>query len=1753
MNSNFYKIIFSKRLGALVAVGEHTACAGKAASGQASRVAAPPSSFTGGVMDAFVGALKLTFASVSLVSMSLGTTQAQSTLPSMTLPQSGHVNQGAAAISSNGAQMGIIQTSDKASINWQSFNIGTGASVRVQQPNSSSVLLNRVTGNDPSQILGKLSANGQLILLNPNGIMFGKDGSVTASAFTASTFGLTDADFMNGFYKYNRSTSTAAVVNQGTIEVSSGGFVALIGATVTNEGRIIAPQGDVVLAAAETVTLPDAFVTPKPSSTPNTISVRMSNRVRLELDPAAINTAVNNTPSGVIITEGGQVLLQAAALSSAVASVTHSGLIDTSAAQAGAVTVLAENGVIQVDGGIKANSSGNTHGTANRGGDITIGRDEETGALSRTTDVSAAKLESQKGFVETSGEHLIVDGIQVKAGEWLLDPTDITITSADSGMASSGTNPITQTPNTTGTTASTVSATTLANSLRDGTSVIVKTTNASGTGNGDITVASNIAVTGTADATLTLQAERDIVVNSNVSIARTGTNKLNVVLNSDLDGNGSGAIVMKSGSSISSNGGSVTLGGGTGGAGLGSAMGSSVNGHGIYLNGSAITTGTGDVTLTGTSFNSGSSIWGVAMESATISTTSGNVNITATGRTNGMYGYGMMIRFGAAKITTSTGNVTINATSSANGSSDAVGIQLRTPGAVTTSGGNISITGTSRGASGSYNQGIGFNGGSLIAGGSGSVTLVGVGGSAGTGAIGVGGANITTAGGAVNITGTSSSTGAGTSAIDTTGSSISTSGGNLTFTGDSYSGGSTEIINAGIGSVTIQNRTAGTRINLGGADVLSGTPLTLGLSSAELSRITASTLVIGQTGPNASGDVTVSTSINPTLAKNLKVLSGGNITLYANASITTLTNGSVLLNSDSDGDGSGAIVLNTGSGITSNGGNITLGGGSAGDGSGNAVGNSTNIHGISLTSASLSAAGGNISLKGQSGAVTTPSNVDGPSGIYMVSGGSIATTGAGTISMIGTGAGTSTASTSTGVHIVGASGNVSTVTGGTTGSVTITGTGTSSATGNYEDGVMLGYATVTSTGGNVNVTGTGGNSGTGGTNKGVSIETGAEVSATGAGTVTITGSATLGSTAVAIDNGATIKSDATTTITANATGSGASIASSGANTYDATGGLTVDINNAGELTGVITGGIANAGGLTKIGTGTLMLTGGNTYGGTTTISAGTLQIGNGSNTGTLGTGAVSVATNSNLNFYRSDLLNATNTMSGSGNINFLGTGTQAQSDYQLTGNNSSFSGNITLTSSRLGITSASRVGTAAITVNSGAGLYLNGGFTLNNTLSLAGNGWNEPYWPYLGALRLSSAANYGGAITLTADARIGAHNSTGTVSGVISGSKNLEFNTPGDTYSSIVTLTNNNTYAGATTINSGTLQIGTGATAGSIASSSAITDNGTLIIKHSDAVNLSQSITGTGGLTQAGTGTTTLTGTNAYGVTTISAGTLQVGNAGASGTLGTGAVTLSNNANLNFVRGAATTISYNISGSGNVSSSITGSGNDLAVSGTINLTNGLINLASDGNIAVTSAISTSNTSSSAVILNAGKGSSAGTSTGGDLIFSGAGAISVGSGGRATLMSGSIAGSTGLATLVGTGNSRYNSDELSTGYTQAIGSSGLYAIYRESPSLTITLNNDSKTYNALAYSGGNGYTVSNTVNSDTAGSMGGTLVYGGTAQNNAINAGTYSITGSGLTNSLTSLGYTLAYSAGRRLADQLAPHPHPRLARFATST
>jgi filamentous hemagglutinin family protein len=520
MNARSYKTVFSKRLGALVAVGEHATSQGKAngASGPgASGANEGAVSALAGI--GYVAALSASFAFVSL---------AWAAPASNALPTGGTVVQGAASMSQNANQLNIQQTTQRAAINWQSFNIGAAAAVNVAQPNAQAVLLNRVVGQSPSQIFGKLQANGHVILVNPNGVLFGKDGSVNAGGFTASTLNISDANFMAGNMVYERNGSTAGIVNEGKISTEPGGYVALLGATVSNEGSITTKGGSVVMGAGETIKVP----------------VSGTGRIKLELTPAAINASLSNT--GSIVTEGGQVYMQALALNRAAAQILQSGSIDTTGEKGGDVHVLADGGTIKVDGRITANSN---NGTA--GGDIYIGRDKDTNVLAAVGDVSKARLESQGGFVETSGEHLITTGTRVKAAEWLLDPTDITITNSVSGTPYTDPNATGGSYDYTAALTSLILASDIQASLNDGTSVTLATSSG-GPDAGNITVATDISKTAGTEATLTLTAHNNIFLNAAIS---STFDKLNINLNAS----GTGGISGNASGIINTNGGVFTL------------------------------------------------------------------------------------------------------------------------------------------------------------------------------------------------------------------------------------------------------------------------------------------------------------------------------------------------------------------------------------------------------------------------------------------------------------------------------------------------------------------------------------------------------------------------------------------------------------------------------------------------------------------------------------------------------------------------------------------------------------------------------------------------------------------------------------------------------------------------------------------------------------------------------------------------------------------------------------------------------------------------------------------------------------------------------------------------------------------------------------------------------------------------------------------------------------------------------------------
>ncbi len=166
----------------------------------------------------------------------------------------GSVVAGQAQITTAGGTTLINQSSAKAIINWQDFSVAKGAAVQFNQPNSSSLTLNRVTGTGISAINGSLTANGQVWLLNPNGLLIGNGAQINVGGLLATTSDLANQDFLAGRYNFSGGGS-GAIVNNGAIKAAPGGAVVLSAPRVVNNGIIAARAGHVVLAGTDTFTV----------------------------------------------------------------------------------------------------------------------------------------------------------------------------------------------------------------------------------------------------------------------------------------------------------------------------------------------------------------------------------------------------------------------------------------------------------------------------------------------------------------------------------------------------------------------------------------------------------------------------------------------------------------------------------------------------------------------------------------------------------------------------------------------------------------------------------------------------------------------------------------------------------------------------------------------------------------------------------------------------------------------------------------------------------------------------------------------------------------------------------------------------------------------------------------------------------------------------------------------------------------------------------------------------------------------------------------------------------------------------------------------------------------------------------------------------------------------------------------------------------------------------------------------------------
>ena len=170
------------------------------------------------------------------------------------LPTGAQINSGSATFNQTGNTLNINQNSQNLSTNWNTFNIGQDATVNFNQQNKSSVAINHVKDSNASQIMGRLNANGQVFLLNPNGVIFSKTAQVNVGGIVASTLNVTDGDIMSGNFTLKNQGGAGKVENHGSI-IANGGVIAFIAPNVINTGNVESKNGVIHFTAADQVTL----------------------------------------------------------------------------------------------------------------------------------------------------------------------------------------------------------------------------------------------------------------------------------------------------------------------------------------------------------------------------------------------------------------------------------------------------------------------------------------------------------------------------------------------------------------------------------------------------------------------------------------------------------------------------------------------------------------------------------------------------------------------------------------------------------------------------------------------------------------------------------------------------------------------------------------------------------------------------------------------------------------------------------------------------------------------------------------------------------------------------------------------------------------------------------------------------------------------------------------------------------------------------------------------------------------------------------------------------------------------------------------------------------------------------------------------------------------------------------------------------------------------------------------------------------
>ena len=554
------------------------------------------------------------------------------------LPQGGTVAAGAAEIAQTQAEMAIRQATESAVINWNSFNIAAGERVNIFQPSAQAALLNRVIGNNPSEIFGTLQANGRIFLVNPAGVLFAPGAQVNAGSILASTMNITNADFMAGKYAFIGTPNDGKVINRASLVAQNEGTVALLGKDVVNEGVIVARKGAAVLAAGEAVTI-DFNGDGKVSVVPTTAALEqaVTNKGLVEADGGLVfmSAATGDALTRSAVNQEG--IVRAASLDGAAGVIRMTAndvrlaagsVTDVSGTKAGTVEIgggwqgtgdLAHAKNVTVERGAAVRADATAEGAA--GGTVAVWSDGVTKFAGEITARGAGT--GAGGAVETSGAKVQITGrvdassAAGKAGEWLIDPGDIEVKTRGTGDPEAGSQADVQT---------------VTNSLNGGTSVTIQTANLTGQNDNSITVSDAITKTAGGDATLTMKATGNVNINADIT---STAGKLNVDITSDTNHRAGGSVSVATGKNIKTLGGNVKVGGGLVEDGVGFANSQSSGEAGITLNGATIdttdgATASGNVELAGSTTANAA---GVSLTGATI--TAGAGKVTLVGKSTG--------------------------------------------------------------------------------------------------------------------------------------------------------------------------------------------------------------------------------------------------------------------------------------------------------------------------------------------------------------------------------------------------------------------------------------------------------------------------------------------------------------------------------------------------------------------------------------------------------------------------------------------------------------------------------------------------------------------------------------------------------------------------------------------------------------------------------------------------------------------------------------------------------------------------------------------------------------------------------------------------------------------------------------------------------------------------------------------------------------------------------------------------------------